>query len=402
MFKFESKYSFVTNGFFVWKFIGLILTLLVPVSTLVFIFLGRRYLSVGGDFISYFVGAKIIAAGKGKLLYDLSTQYAFQTAVIGPNIADWVLPFRGVPFVLLIYLPLTILPLEIAYLIFSLGNFLLLTVLFYLFIITFNNVSKNAKYLFLLVAVFFPVLQTLWMGQLSILVTLVFLLIYINIKKGKYTVVGILTALLIIKAQYLLAAPFLLFSIRERKQYLTGFLSTLGFSILISSVLSSALWFVNYPAFLFATENPDYGSRFYDMSSLYANIRYLFPGISSSVLMLVNTLLYFATLLLFTVRSRSSTKDVLLISTILFTIVFSIHFLSFDYVLLLLPFYIIFDLLFKINGGKLGPTSVLAFFIYVIPTLAYIGFKPYLSFPLLLLGIIFLFWNNKSAFRLQI
>lgn len=368
-------------------------------SVLVYVYLGRKYLSIAGDFISYFVGAKVLSGGEGRLLYDLPTQFSFQTSVIGPEIADWVLPFRGVPVILLIYLPLTFLSLETAYMVFSVGNFLILIIFIYLLINTFKNVFKNAKHLFLLIVVFIPVLQTLWMGQLSILISLIFLLIYRNIKSEKYVVAGILTSLLLIKAQYLVALPFILTSVSKKKDFLVGFLPAFILLILLSSVISSPTWFLSYPSFLLATENSNYGSRFYDMESLYANARYLLPDVSGKLIMLLNAFLYVTVLFLFIRRSGKLTQDLLFVSTVLFSIVFSIHFLSFDYVLLLVPVYILFNILYENSRSKFGLVYILTFLIYAIPALAYVGLKPFLSYPILILGALFLFWDKNKVFR---
>lgn len=367
----------------------------VPLSALLYVFLGRDYLSVGGDFLSYFVGAKIVVTGNGRYLYDLSTQYFFQTSIIGPGIADWVLPFRGLPVVLLLYLPLTIFSLKTAYLIFSIFNFLLLGLLFYSIVAIFRNVYVRAKYLFLLVVVYLPLIQTLWMGQLSILLTLIFLLIYKNIRDKKYLVAGILSSLIVVKAQYFVSVPFLLLLINKKKSFLAGFIPSLALMILTSTIMSSPSWLFNYPKFLLETENPGYGSRFNEMMSFFANVRFLFPTLPGGLLMFFNATLYLVTILLFKARSGNSTMNILFISTMFFSVVFSIHFLSFDYTLLLIPFYILFDVLFKTDDRRFSPMSILAFLIYAIPGLTYVGLKPYLSFPIMFLGFLFLFWNNN-------
>ncbi|OGM24591.1 hypothetical protein A2962_01385 [Candidatus Woesebacteria bacterium RIFCSPLOWO2_01_FULL_39_61] len=358
----------------------------------------RSYFSKSADFISYFVGAEILAAGKGSLLYDLPTQYFFQTSVIDPKIGDWVLPFRGIPAVLLIYLPLTFLSLETAYTIFSIGNFLLLIFFYYLLTRVFENISAKSKYLFLLVIVFIPALQALCMGQLSVLITTIFLIIFNSIKDKKYVLAGVFSSLLIIKAQYLTAIPFIFFLVREKKQFLIGFFPMFAFLILVSSVMSYPLWFLRYPAFLFTTENSNYGSRFQDMGSFYANTRFLFSNLSGRFVVFLNTLLYFVVLIFFAIRSRKLTYETLFVSTILFSIVFSVHFLSFDYVLLLIPFYIIFNKIFRGRKKRFKFAYFLAFVIYALPILAYTGFQAYLSFPLLTLGVLFLIVGKSHIF----
>ena len=61
-----------------------LISFLLALVICVFLLLTLRE-AIGSDFVSYLTGADILKASKGRLLYDLDTQYMYQQQVLFPH-----------------------------------------------------------------------------------------------------------------------------------------------------------------------------------------------------------------------------------------------------------------------------------------------------------------------------
>ena len=347
------------------------------------------------DVISFLTGAKIIREGKVNFIYDIQTQHYYQNLVVSPYEKKMLLPFRNFPLVAVFYIPFLQTNLVDAYKIIFVVNILLLLTFHRDFKIYFPKLKKY-KYLFFLPLIFYPSISNLIVGQYTPLVLLLFLFIYIFIKKEKSLLVGFLTSLLLIKSQYLLFSPFLYILVKDKKRYflgfIIGFLLFMALNVLIAGSLRP---FMNYPDFILMTESPLYGSRPFQMYTLYGLIKSVFQSVKTSYLISINLLIYVATCVLVFTRRKIFSKlrfnDLFTIG-ILCTILFSVHALTHDLMLFLIPIY-----LYLVSGKK--EDLIKAGYIFVMTgvfSLAAVGFA---TTVLMIILLIFLILDLKIPLK---
>jgi hypothetical protein len=189
------------------------------------------------DFRPYFTGGYLLAHNPAQV-YSLDTQWQTQKT-LWPNLQEekQLLPFIAPPFSALPYAPLSFLPLHSAFIIWSVVNALLLTVLCWLVADELKNLPpkwKMAGYFMTITSV--PALATFMQGQLAFLPALAALLAWRNLRRGehKYEIRGgLFLALLLLKPQ-LVVLPCLLLVCLRRWRALAGF----GIGAVVLSLVS--------------------------------------------------------------------------------------------------------------------------------------------------------------------
>lgn len=328
--------------------------LIVPISLILILFLLPNPYLAGSDFISYFSGASIIREGEGNLIYDLSTQKEYFGDIIYPLKAAFPNRYIAPPFVALLYFPFTFFNYFTSYKLFFIANLGLFVILLFLMNKTFTELVDKYKFLIIVPFYFFPVFVTLFMGQTSFLLALIFLLIYISLKKQKSKELGILSAILLIKPQYAVAIPFLFLLVKKKKQFLLWFLGTILILFLTSLLIAGPKALSDYLPYALSTENPEFGNRAHQMFSLHAAISYFFfnSNLSNIYSLIINFAVYIPTLYVFAKRVSKIRLKMAFILVIFLTLTFSVHVLSHDLILLLLPIFIILNDAFK--AGKIN------------------------------------------------
>ncbi|MGD8744656.1 MAG: glycosyltransferase family 87 protein, partial [Candidatus Woesebacteria bacterium] len=160
------------------------------------------------DYTSYLTGAYMVRKGAGQLLYDVSAQISYQTRLraLPDDIKSQPLPFKTPPFVSLIFLPFTGLPLVAGYKLFSLLNMTILV--FIVWLINAKTIKKRGSvYLYLLAYLFFPSISLLIRGQVSLYLFLVIIGVYFSLRENLSLKAGAISGLILIKPQYLLLIP---------------------------------------------------------------------------------------------------------------------------------------------------------------------------------------------------
>ncbi len=312
------------------------------------------------DVISFLTGAKIIKEGKTEYLYDVNTQLEYQNAVISPDSKRFLLPFRNFPVTAALYTPLLQMDLKSSYTAVFCVNIALLLLFHFVSVKAFPGLG-NKKFLFLLPIFYYPSVSNLIVGQYTPVILLIFLSVYLLIRKENSFWTGFATALLVLKPQYLLFTPFSLTLSKNRKQYVLGFLVGLMlFGTLNLAVTGSFKPFLDYPGFILSTENSGFGSRYYEMFTLYGLVKQIIPQAKNEILIIGNFILYvmFTVLTIYKIRlSRNS--DALFISGVLLTILFSVHALTHDLMVLLIPLYMGF-----VHGTDRGRMTSKILFIF--------------------------------------
>jgi len=317
--------------------------------------------ALGSDFVSFLTGAYILKEGKGELLYNLDTQYLYQGRVIAPRRETSILPFENLPILAFALIPFTYFSLLTAYKIFVFFSFLTLLIVSFLVFKNFPNLSGKF-FLIFLPLLFYPSVGSLFSGQLTPFLVLLFLLIYINLKGKKFFVAGLLTALLFLKVQYSIAFFPILAFVREKKPFIKGFAVSSLTLVGLSTLLVGKFFFPQYFKFLFFVQKPEYGIRSEDMFTLQATLEQLkiFPKLSYFELFFINFLLYGVFVLSFSKDFIKRNADLAFALTVIATMVFCVHGVNYDYALTLIPLFILLERVFsQDNGGILGKLVIL-------------------------------------------
>lgn len=345
---------------------------------------------VNSDFASFLTGAAVIKEGHGNKLYDMETQRFYHLKIVEDYPNKGLLPFRNLPFFAALFIPLTFLPLTLAFKLYAL---FVVEVLIFITILLAKIFRKVASYPFwpLIPFLFFPSLFSITLGQTTPLVLLFFLLIYKLFKTNKLFSAGVISGLLLLKPQYFIAVPFLLFLGKDRKKFPIGVLSAALIIFLVNVAISGPDFVSHYLDFLMSTESSSFGSRPWLMFTLFSVLRYLpgFAEFSLTSLLGINTLLYLLALYFFIRRVGQVSFNSAFASIILLTVVFSIHALTHDLIVLLIP---IFILLSALYGERVKRTRVLITGItatlFIFPLLSFVFFpERVFLFSFLLLAI---------------
>ncbi len=320
--------------------------------------IASRTLVVYSDFVSFLTGAKMVKEGVREDFYDLATQYSYQKEIIKPYDRGGVLPFKNLSIFAIPFIPLTYLAFPTNYKIFAYFNLVLLVIIASLSVKIFNNIRKY-KFWYLIPFVFLPSLLTVVLGQISIILSLVVLYIYKFIKSQRPFFAGMLSGLLLIKPQYLIAVPFIFVLTKGKRNYLFGFIFA-SLAIVLSSIyLSGAEALLSYPSFLLSSENASFANRAQRMFTFSSTLFYLPPifNLGYKHALYINGGLYFLIYYLYTKRYQRIKVDNAYSSGVLFTLLFGVHVLEHDLSLLLIP------ILILLNNTELN----LALILFILP-----------------------------------
>ncbi len=200
-----------------------------------------------GDFISYIVGAKIMATNPENL-YNLSGQKDLFNDFITPHAFQ---AYKDLPLTSLIFLPFANLTdINVAWhiwLIITCGALFLSGVLW------FKNL-KLAVAFSALGLLFYPITDNILLGQVGIVFLLITALFKFSINKQAYYIAGAIMALLLIKPALIFLVPFLVLSELDNKEQLKkvfiGFGVVSAFMILaLADTLVASKYFANYEQF---------------------------------------------------------------------------------------------------------------------------------------------------------
>jgi len=154
-----------------------------------------------GDFIIFYTGAQIVSDGKGKELFNVETQNAYQAKFDVPQL-DWPLPFNHAPYELLLFLPLAHFSYPVAHAIWSGLNLIFLAIMLWWLL---PYAHSNHKF-FIGASVFawFPTMEAFRLGQDSILSTALLVAVFAALKQKRNGWAGFLLALGLYKPQLVL------------------------------------------------------------------------------------------------------------------------------------------------------------------------------------------------------
>jgi hypothetical protein len=356
------------------------------------VFLSIPNIYLGGDPISFLAGAEILKERGGEFLYNGDIQFEYQQKIVSPLTRTWLLPFRSPPVVAAVFIPFTYFGAGFTFFFIIFLNIVAIALLVYVGSKIFKNIKSST--LFLLSIFYFPFISTLVFGQFSPLLLLLLLFIFKYARESKYFSAGALSGLLLVKPQLFLFIPFLFFAIAQKRDFIKGLFLSAFVMLLVNLYISGSAFLFDYSKFLLATEVYSLGSRPYQMFSLFGAAKLIFPSISNFLLVLINFALYAVVLYYFQKSSKKFSIEKAFVVGIILTILFSIHALSHDLVILLLP---IFILLNYYRAAKKPPKNYLkpALLLFFLPLFSVINVAE-VGVVLLVLSVVLLLFKDDS------
>jgi hypothetical protein len=172
------------------------------------------------DFSVTYVGARMVHLGLGPQLYDLSAQAKVKESL---DIGGKTLIYEHPPFEALLLSLLGGLPYRTAYLVWGLLSTIIWLVLPFLLRPYLPAPGENLSYTLLWLA-FAPLWITLYVGQSSLVMLLLYSISFVCLKRGQQVAAGLALGLALFKFQF--AVPFIcIFFLRGKWKVIQGFLT---------------------------------------------------------------------------------------------------------------------------------------------------------------------------------
>jgi len=223
------------------------------------------------DFVNFYAAATIVHAGDGARLYRPETQDQVLKSILGRKVPEY---FLHPPFEAGALAPLSYLPIERAYVLWTLLNFSLLGLLPLVFAESATFVAQR-HYLGLVGFVFPPVLAALTLGQDSIIILFAMSCAYLLYSKYRDFWGGVVLSLATVKFQYVLIVVVLL-AFSRKWRLVAGFAAGCAFLMLISLAVTGPAGIVEYVKFVHSFDlHGGYGSL---RPELMVNWRGFFSG----------------------------------------------------------------------------------------------------------------------------
>jgi len=302
------------------------------------------------DFVLYYSAAQIIRDGKRDQLYELNLQRDYQKD-FGVAYLKRALPFNHPPYELLIFLPLANYSFPVAHVLWAVINLLLLFWILYRLAL-FIDFKHQALFGLMLFA-YFPTLTALKMGQDSIVTSCLWVETFVNLKRRRYMLAGSILALGLYKPQFVLPLAGILL-VQRCWPAIMGFLTmaTLLAATSLAMVGGSGLLSL-LSMWLPMTERgqvvwPELMVNLRGLVYLTLNL----AGVASAtnlMNMFLSAIIYLVALRLWLVSSNDGGKmfNLRFALAVTTTALVSYHLYSYDAMLLIIPFILMLDHLFK-------------------------------------------------------
>ena len=206
------------------------------------------------DLRPYYTAGYLVRTGDAAHAYDYQTERQLQNKLVSPEASTTLLMFSP-PYTALLFAPLSLAPFKTAFLIFFVTNLLLLALAIVIMRPQLDSLTQRWRPLpALLFLSFLPVGLTLMMGQITILLLLIYCLCFVALQHRKPFLAGLLLSLALMKFQ--IALPIALLFLAWRCWILfAGFMcGSAGFTAL-SIYLIGPRNLIPYLRSLFVTSN---------------------------------------------------------------------------------------------------------------------------------------------------
>ena len=183
------------------------------------------------DFSAFYTGWAMVRDGQGAHLYDMELQAHYQRQILeGRSLRDGFLPYVNPPHATIPFVPLSWLAHPAAYLVWTLGQLVLLAWLLYLLWQVAQPWKRQERLLLLSATLAFPpLLIALVLGTFSLYMTVCLLQCYLTLKRAREAETGLWIALGTVKPQLMLVPGLMLLGARRWR--------ALGVALLLTGAL---------------------------------------------------------------------------------------------------------------------------------------------------------------------
>jgi hypothetical protein len=196
------------------------------------------------DFSAYYTGWSIARDGLGEQLYDFDLQARYQQQILsGRSFSQGLLPYLNPPHATFPLIPLALLPLPIAFAVWTICQVALLVWLVRLLLRISREWAARERWLMLAtVAAFPPLLFTFQLGAFSLLMLLCVLQFYWSLKQGRDQSAGLWLLLGTVKPQIILLPGLLLLAARRWRALATIMVGGAALVVVSGALLGWRSW----------------------------------------------------------------------------------------------------------------------------------------------------------------
>ena len=195
------------------------------------------------DLRPYYTAGYLVRTGDAAHAYDYQTERQLQNKLVSPEASTTLLMFSP-PYTALLFAPLSLVPFKTAFLIFFVTNLLLLALAIVIMRPQLDSLTQRWRPLpALLFLSFLPVGLTLMMGQITILLLLIYCLCFVALQHRKPFLAGLLLSLALMKFQIALPVALLFLAWKQWKFFFGFLCGAAGLSVL-------SIWIVGIKSFL--------------------------------------------------------------------------------------------------------------------------------------------------------
>ena len=331
------------------RLLGITLIGFIVIYVLVFFAQKQMLLAGASDFSFLYAAGHIVDSGQGANVYDYSTQRQAQTQFIEQvSFRKGPLLYNHAPFELLIYAPLAFFPYRYAVVLWYALNVAGLFAVPLLLRRSLFLLQTEFPYALLVPAFFFPATFAVIQGQDSIVLLILFTLVFVSLSAKREVRAGGVLALAMFKP-HLVLPLLLVMTVKRRWGFVLAFISTCFALVGVSILLVGWRATLYFPAFLvhFNRLPADVAAAYPDKMPNFRGLTYNLLGShlslqTSQLLAATVSVLSIGFLLLFLWRRPAlSNIDFAMIVTV--SLLASYHVNIHDLALLELPFYIVAD-----------------------------------------------------------
>ncbi len=301
------------------------------------------------DFTQFYCAGQMVRRGLGSGLYDLTTQMKFQTKVAPVQVF-----YNHPPFETLLFVPFTYVSYRNAYILWTLtGLCLLITAVFLIQsqtdlttrISQFLGIRADVGLVTVLFLTFAPATTCMLLGQDSMLMLLVYSLVFTLLKRGSNFQAGCVLACGLFKFQLILPFAFVLFLCRKWT-VLRGFSLIASLLLLVSLGVSGLGVLSSYPKLLLFDRTyqqiggfaPEFMPNIRGLLHVLSFGRLRGPTLGAIIIGSSIVMLWYAAK-----HWRDERVAVSFSASLLATLLSSYHLYNYDLTLLLLPIAILFS-----------------------------------------------------------
>jgi hypothetical protein len=331
---------------------------LILINMGIWIMAAKQKLFLAADFTSFYTGYYMVRIGAGANLYDPAYQASYQEQFMGGAVFfGGVLLFANPPFVAVIFSPISLLPLNIAFYFWFLVQLVLLIWALRIIYRLFLDWSSHERIiLFIAILAYWPLVNDLMLGQFSLLLLIGILQIYIGMKNSQFIRGGLGFLLLAIKPHTLLIPGMM---ILNKRYWRVAIAATIGGVIIF---IFTSIFLGVRPWIQFA-QNLLTMSTFFGKLGVEPNSQYTLRGVISnflgnaqasltniiSIVILIVGMIAVWLLWLRGVAPDSSKYKLYFAFTVILSVFSSLHLYTHDALILVFPAAIFYDYLRQNN-----------------------------------------------------